>query len=164
VIFVITGTNGPPFDRLMRAVETLDADEEILVQPGPSAIRPVNARCTPYFSLQETVEHIKNARLVVSHGGVGSVLNCLANGKRPLVVPRRSCYGEVTDDHQIPFGRRLDREGLVVFVPRPEELAEAIRSQVDADPVTIGAGEALVDDLRLYVQRIRPRPAPVARG
>jgi UDP-N-acetylglucosamine transferase subunit ALG13 len=171
VIFVITGTNGPPFDRLMRAVESIDVDEPILVQCGPSSIRPVNASCVAYLSLPETIEQIREARLVVSHCGVGSILTCLGNGKRPFVVPRRAQAGEVADDHQVELGQRLDREGLVVFVAEPYALPEALRTADDIPlDVDIDSEPRLVEELRAYIRQVvaphgpRRSRAPWARG
>jgi beta-1,4-N-acetylglucosaminyltransferase len=165
VIFVITGTNGPPFDRLMRAVESIQIDETLLVQCGPSSIRPANATCVAYLSLPETIDRIREARLVVTHCGVGSILTCLGNGKRPLVVPRLARAGEVADDHQVELGQRLAREGFVVFVPEPDGLAEALSTATDFPPSVESDREPpLIEELRAYLrielarpQRTRPR-------
>jgi len=152
VIFVITGTNGPSFDRLLRAVEDVETDEPLLVQHGPSTVRPANASCVAYLSLPETIEQIRSARLVVTHGGVGSILVCLANGKRPIVVPRLARHGEVADDHQVSLGRRLERERLVVFVEEPRDLPQALRMHDDVALNVATDGERpLLDDLRRYL-------------
>jgi UDP-N-acetylglucosamine transferase subunit ALG13 len=160
VIFVITGTNGPPFDRLMRAVEAIETDEELLVQVGPSPVRPANANCVGYLSLPETVEKIRQARIVITHCGVGTILTCLGNGKRPLVVPRRAYAGEVADDHQVELGRRLDREGLVVFVAEPAGIADALRNAPDSTVSDRSVDEpALIEELRVYLRAELGRPA-----
>jgi UDP-N-acetylglucosamine transferase subunit ALG13 len=165
VIFVITGTNGPPFDRLMRAVETIETDEALLVQHGPSSIRPANATCVDYLSLPETVERIRRARLVLTHCGVGTILTCLGNGKRPLVVPRRAYAGEVADDHQVELGQRLGREGLVVFVPEPGDIGEALRTAPDLSlSVAADVETPLIEELRAYLRRELREEASRGRG
>lgn len=152
MIFVITGTNGPPFDRLVRAVERFDTADPILVQRGPSVVNPSNATCVEYFSLEETEQQVRAARHVVTHGGVGSILLCLRNGKRPFVVPRLARFGEVADDHQVSLGQRLDREGLVVFVPSPEELPDALHSPTTlASDLGDHGASTLVAELRRYL-------------
>jgi UDP-N-acetylglucosamine transferase subunit ALG13 len=152
MIFVITGTNGPPFDRLLLAVEAFDTNEPLLVQHGPSTVRPARAKCVAYLSFAETIENIREARLVVTHGGVGSILICLANGKRPFVVPRRARDGEVSDDHQVEFGQRLGEEGLAVYVGDPVDLPEALRTYDDVSPeIKVGGGGPLTDDLHAYL-------------
>jgi hypothetical protein len=69
------------------------------------------------------------------------------------VVPRRARDGEVADDHQIELGQRLEREGLVVFVPEPAGLAEAIRTADDAPlGVNVDREPPLVKELSGYLR------------
>ena len=67
------------------------------------------ARGSTSSPFDELVEHVRRARVVVSHAGVGSVLTALANGKRPVVVPRLHRFGEAVDDHQLPFAPQARR-------------------------------------------------------
>ena len=122
MILVSTGTNGKPFDRLLRAVSRLEFDEELVVQHGPSGLRPDGATCLAFAGFDEFSELVRRARVVITHGGVGSVLVALANGRRPLVVPRLARYGEAVDDHQLDFARKLDAAGLVTAVQEPDTL------------------------------------------
>ena len=125
MIFVTVGTNEARFDRLLQAVESFDGSDEIVVQHGPSPVRPRGATCVDYLSFEEMTEHIRRARVLIMHAGVGSVLAALGNGARPLVVPRLKRFDEAVDDHQVAFGRRLHEEGLVEFVEDPAGLVEA---------------------------------------
>jgi UDP-N-acetylglucosamine transferase subunit ALG13 len=72
------------------------------------------------------VTTIRQARAVVTHAGVGSVLVALANGKRPIVLPRLKKFGEAVDDHQLELGRRFAAAGLVTLVEDPDQLGEAL--------------------------------------
>jgi beta-1,4-N-acetylglucosaminyltransferase len=127
VIFVTTGTNGEPFDRLISWVEQAAGGEPLVVQGGPSRLRPEGATWRDYVSFEELERLIREARVVVSHGGVGSILVTLLNGKRPLVVPRLAGRGEAVDDHQLHLARRLAREDIVVLVEHENGLREAVR-------------------------------------
>ena len=69
---------------------------------------------------------IRRARVVVTHAGVGSVMVSLANGKRPVVVPRLKSFGEAVDDHQLQLGRRFAAAGLVTLVEAPDGLGAAL--------------------------------------
>ena len=44
MILVTTGSSGGSFDRLLSVVERFDVAEDILVQHGPSALRPRKRR------------------------------------------------------------------------------------------------------------------------
>jgi UDP-N-acetylglucosamine transferase subunit ALG13 len=122
MILVTTGTNGAPFDRLLVQLARWETAEELVVQHGPSTIRIPNARNFEYMHFDELAGLIREARIVVTHGGVGSILVALANGHRPVVVPRLARFGEVVDDHQLELARRLHDEHLVVLAAEPSTL------------------------------------------
>jgi UDP-N-acetylglucosamine transferase subunit ALG13 len=151
MIFVSVGTHEAPFDRLLRAVDDLRIDEPLVVQHGPSQVRCARASTeVAYLSFDEVVTYIREARAVVTHAGVGSVMISLANRKQPIVVPRRHQFGEHVDDHQLELARQLDATDLVTLVEEPQRLAEALAA--DAAP----AGEVvgmpwLGTDLREYL-------------
>ncbi len=151
MIFVTVGTNEARFDRLLAALEELPNGTELVVQHGPSPIRPSGATCRDYVSFDEMVEQMGRARAVVTHAGVGSVLTALLNGTRPIVVPRLQRYGEAVDDHQLEFGRRAQRAGLVTLVEDTAELPEVIARQQASPPPPPHADERLVEDLRRFL-------------
>jgi UDP-N-acetylglucosamine transferase subunit ALG13 len=126
MIFVSVGTHEAPFDRMLRAVCELGLDEQLVIQYGPSAFRCEGAIQAEYLSFDEVVEYIREARAVVMHAGVGSVMISLANGKRPVVMARLHQHGEHVDDHQLELARRLESHGLVTLVEEPTELAAAL--------------------------------------
>jgi len=157
VIFVTVGTNEAPFDRLLRALDGLGLEERLVVQRGASRVRPAGAECVEFLPYEELVEHVRAARLVVTHAGVGSVLVVLSAGKRPLVVPRLHRYGEAVDDHQLAFARHLERAGLVSVAEDLAELPAALAAEaVPAPPVR--GGHELAEDLRRYVVELIGEP------
>jgi len=151
VIFVTLGTQAYPFDRLLGGLDGLD--EELVVQGGVSSHRPAGAGWFDYLEYPQLVEYVRRARAVVSHAGVGSVMTAVAEGKRPLVVPRLHRFGEAVDDHQVPFARRLAEAGLVTLVEDPAGLPAAL-----ADPPPLAERAAsessLAADLRAYLERL----------
>ena len=156
MILVTTGTNGAPFHRLLRAVDDIDGVEPLIVQHGPSQIRPREARwCAPDLSFDDLVAQIRRAEVVITHGGVGSVTVALVNGQRPVVVPRVAGFGEAVDDHQLSFGQKLAEAGLVTLVTDPFRLRETVSSRAGerAIPYLPGAGR-LVRELRTYLRSI----------
>lgn len=131
MIFVTTGTC-EPFDRLLHAVDAASIDEELVVQHGFSPVRPRGARCVEFLPFAELVELVREARVVVTHAGVGTVLTALANGKRPVVVPRRAEAGDAIDDHQLEFARRVAADGLVTLVEDLDDLPAALAAHMEA--------------------------------
>lgn len=163
MILVTTGSSGGPFDRLLSVVGRFDVDEEVVVQHGPSALRPHGARCVDYLPFDELGRLVSEARVVVAHAGVGSILLCLARDRAPLVVPRLPSLGEVVDDHQLVLARRLARSGAVTCVEDVDDLPDLVRR---AGAVSGGTGSkrggetALAADLRRYIDSV----VPASRG
>lgn len=149
MIFVTVGTNEAPFDRLVRAIDGLPADEEVVAQCGPSSHRPARAVRVDFLAFEELVELVRRARVVVTHAGAGSTMVALANGKCPVVVPRLQRYGEAVDDHQLPFARRLAERRLVTLVEDPAGLPETVAAVRDgAVEASVVPDEGLIDVLR----------------
>ncbi len=156
MILVTVGTNETPFDRLLKALDDREEDgEELLVQHGPSPVRPLGAEYVDFLPYDELADSIRRARVVVTHAGVGSIMTALANGKRPIVVPRLARYGEAVDDHQVGLGRRLAAEGLVTCAETGEELLRALAEPPAATTLELGPSRLLVADLRSYVEASR---------
>ena len=153
MILVTVGSSRFPFDRLLRAVDLLPRDEEIVVQHGPSEVRPSGARCVPFIPFDSLGELVREARLVVTHAGVGSILLALSHGKQPLVVPRLRRFGETVDDHQLESARRFGRDDLVTLVEDPQELAGVIASlDGTTRPDRRQEDVPLVQELRRYIR------------
>lgn len=162
MIVVTVGTNEARFDRLVQAVAGLGGSERIVVQHGPSEVRPERAECVAFLPFVELAGLIGEARAVVSHAGVGSILVALSSGQRPIVVPRLKRYGEAVDDHQVALAARLASAGLVTVVHDPQrELETALGSA----PRVLESAErprALVEELRSYIRSACARPSPEA--
>jgi beta-1,4-N-acetylglucosaminyltransferase len=150
MIFVTVGS-ADPFDRLAGAAGALSqVDREVVVQRGRSGVQSPGATYYDFLPYARVAELIGSSAAVVCHAGVGSVLTCLLQGRRPVVVPRLERLGEAVDDHQVAFAARLAGDGLVTLVRDVEELVETVRAaSASVEPVELG--DALADDLRGYI-------------
>jgi UDP-N-acetylglucosamine transferase subunit ALG13 len=156
MIFITVGTSHVPFDRLVRAVDLIAGAEPVIVQHGASQVRPVRATLVDFLPFDEVMEHMRFARVVVTHAGVGSVMAALSAGKRPLVVPRRRSFRETSDDHQLEFARRLAREELVTAVEDPNRLPSAVAAEARPAIEPDGGESPLVEDLAGYLRSLIP--------
>ena len=153
MILVTVGSSQFPFDRLLHAVEALPRGERLVVQHGPSDVRPTDANCVPYMPFERFGDLVREARVVVTHAGVGSILVSLGHGKRPYVVPRRQAFGETVDDHQLESARRFAEAGLVTLVEDPEAAGGGRHRERAKRRRGLGARRpsALVAELRGYL-------------
>jgi len=139
MIVVTTGTNETPFDRLVTAGGMLAGEERVVIQHGSSRLRPSGVELVDFLAFDELAELVAEARVVVTHAGVGSVMLALGRGKVPIVMPRLAAFGEAVDDHQATFGRRVAMAGLVRMVEDPASLLAAVH---DPRPAAVaGFGE-----------------------
>lgn len=159
MIFVTVGTNEAPFDRLIRSLERLPAGEELVVQHGASDVRVPGATHLDFLPFDTVVEYVRNARVVVTHAGVGSIMVALAERLRPVVVPRLRRFGEAVDDHQLTFGQHFARAGLVTLVEDPELLSAELAGSSDRSLAWSRGDSKLALELRDYLGERIPRAA-----
>ena len=158
MILVATGASQFPFDRLLRAVDSLPREQRIVVQHGCSAVRPAGAECVDFVPMPELAALVREASAVVTHAGVGSILLCLTNERRPIVVPRLRRFGETVDDHQLESARRFAERGLVTLLEDPAGLPGAVAAAGDEHVAPFSGESRLVSELRDYLAiTIEPR-------
>lgn len=147
MIFATVGTNEAPFDRLIGGLP-VGGPEPVVIQHGPSTLRPAGATCVDYLSFEQMLANIRAARVVVTHAGVGSIMACLSQSKVPVVMARQHAHGEAVDDHQVPLAERMAAAGLVRVAADVRELATLIQMTDHAPPALRPDGGALAADVR----------------
>ena len=107
-------------------------------------------------------ENIRKASVVITHAGAGSTLVCIQQGKHPVLVPRLPKFGEIVDEHQIPFADKFGGLGLATTLHEMGELPAAIaaaRGRSGAGGGTPGNARELVGWLEGFWQDIaRSKP------
>lgn len=146
LVVVTVGGDHHPFDRLMGWVEDWMVDNgdraRCLVQHG-AAPAPRGTEAVPYIDHYDLLAAMSDARIVVSSGGPATLSEARRLGHRPLAVPRLAALGEVIDDHQQTFTRRLHDLGLVVKVETEAEFRKEMASALDAPRVVPAPGKPL---------------------
>ena len=106
MIFVTLGTQKFQFDRILKELDRLIdqkklKSEEIMVQNVCQEYQPKNFKCFRLKPQEEIDKITKNAEIIITHSGTGSIINSLKMGKRIIIVPRRKEFGEHVDNHQL---------------------------------------------------------------
>jgi UDP-N-acetylglucosamine transferase subunit ALG13 len=130
MILITVGTNEQPFDRLVRAAAQLETDEPLLVQYGSSRVPHGVGEWVDFLSFEDLAARAREARVVVCHAGVGSIMMARRCGQVPIVVPRRHHLGEAVDDHQLTLARRLELAGAVSLLEDEADLCAAAGAHV----------------------------------
>jgi UDP-N-acetylglucosamine transferase subunit ALG13 len=132
VTFVTVGNATQPFGRLLEAVERLAVagalPQPVVVQSGHNP-GFVSRACVvrPFLKMEDFEARVAAATLVIGHAGAGTIVHALAARRTPVVMPRRVKYGELIDDHQADFVRRLASERRVIPAWEPGDLEAAAR-------------------------------------
>lgn len=107
-----------PFDRLLRRVDELCGagviGEPVVAQIGHSSYLPKNFLFRRFFEPHTEANLIKESRLVIAHGGSGTIVQCLRANKVVIAVPRLSKFLEHVDDHQIEIVEELSARGYLL--------------------------------------------------
>ena len=59
-------------------------------------------------------DYIKKSKYIITHGGVGSILDSLKCNKKVIAVARLSKYKEHTNDHQLQIIDEFTKLGYII--------------------------------------------------
>lgn len=128
-----------PFDRLTQMVAQAkssgDIPENVLAQVGTGGIRPEGMESVETLSFDAMKQMLRDADIVVCHGGTGSLITALREGCRVIAVPRQFDRGEHYDDHQSEITRAFAERGLIGVVERDEDFGAALQAARAREPV-----------------------------
>lgn len=118
MIFLTVGTWRVGYNRLVKAVDELvssgDITEEVIAQTGYGSYKPKHMTVMEFCSPTEFRGLISKARLVISHAGIGTIIETVQLRKPLIAVPRRRALGEVDNDHQFTTAKQLEAEGKIL--------------------------------------------------
>jgi UDP-N-acetylglucosamine transferase subunit ALG13 len=156
LIFLAVGTFG--FERLVIKMDEIAArfDEEVIMQIGETKYIPQNAKYFDFCSEQDLKEFCRKASVVVTHGGVGLILDALGEGKPLVVVPRLRKCGEVIDDHQLYLVQELEKQSKLTAIYDVDKLEAGLR-KISLKPLELVKDKRLVNALRAYIVRLEQR-------
>ncbi len=131
MILVLLGTQNNNFHRLLEEIERLIQSqvikEEVVVQAGYTKYTSENMKILDFIPKEE-LENLQNqANLIITHGGVGSILQCITKNKKVIAVPRLHQYEEHVNNHQTQIVEIFNQKGYIVGIQGIEELEKAIR-------------------------------------
>lgn len=132
MIFVTVGTHEQQFNRLIQKVDELKRDgiikDDVFMQTGFSTYEPKYCDWTKLISYNDILEKVRNARIVITHGGPASFIMSLQENKIPIVVPRQLDFNEHINNHQVEFTKFVvERQHNLIPVYDIEKLEIAIK-------------------------------------
>ena len=139
MILVTLGTQDKQFYRILEALEDkLDKhliDDEVVVQAGCSAdFKSKYMKIFDLIPMDEFDEMIKKCDLLITHGGVGSIITGLKNNKKVIASARLSKYNEHVNDHQLQIIDNFSREGYILKLDNFDDIDKLIKDSSKFKP------------------------------
>ncbi|RFZ94842.1 glycosyl transferase family 28 [Mucilaginibacter conchicola] len=124
MVFVTAGTQ-LPFDRLIEAVDdiaSMHPDVQFVVQALSSRYKAKHVEVVDFLSSQEFDQYFKQANMIISHAGMGTIISALVKKKPIIVMPRQYAFNEHRNDHQVGTAKQMEANGYVYVAYDSDEL------------------------------------------
>lgn len=159
LVLALVGTDHHPFDRLVDWIDEAAVRHRgtrFVVQHGASKA-PLVAEGHEFLVQERMSRLLRDARVVVCHGGPGTIMDARSAGHVPICVPRDPRYGEHVDGHQLRFSELVGSADVVRRVSGAEAFRATLddllladgggRRQIEGNPMTLHARELLAVEL-----------------
>lgn len=118
MILVTLGTQDKDFSRLLEAIEKEikkgNIQEEVIVQAGHTKFSSDRMKIFDFISAEKLEEWIESADLIITHGGVSSIMTALKHQKKIIAAARLHKYKEHTNDHQVQIIKEFEKKGYLL--------------------------------------------------
>ena len=75
---------------------------------------------------EEMKKYIINSSIVITHAGVGTIMECIEHNKNIIVLPRKEENGEHVNNHQEEIAFEMQKNGLLYKVDTYEKMQEIV--------------------------------------
>lgn len=130
------------FPRLVEAVLDLKRrgvlPERVVAQVGTDGSLPApvdGVEIVETLDFDDVQALLRDADIVVCHGGTGSLITALRAGCRTISIPRRFDLGEHYDDHQEEIIAAFAARGLIQMARESSDLEDAITRARSKTPI-----------------------------
>lgn len=131
MILVLLGTQNNSFHRLLeeiqKNIDNGNIKEEVIVQKGYTKFESKDMTMYKKLPIEKVENLIDKADIVITHGGVGSIITAIEKNKKVIAVPRLKKYNEHVNDHQLDIIKTFNESGYIIGIDSVEKLEEALK-------------------------------------
>ena len=158
MILVTLGTQDKSFKRLLKAIdkeiENKNIKEKVVVQAGYTKYNSDNMEIFDYCSSKKLDSLMKEANLIITHGGVGSILGALKYDKPVIAAARLSKYKEHNNDHQKQIISEFVKDGYIIELDDFSKLSEKIKESKKFTPKKYKSNnKKFVSNITSYIEK-----------
>ena len=138
MILVVLGTQDKQFPRLLEAVEKEiingTIQDRVVVQAGQTKYSSEVMEIFDLLPAPQFEELMDEADLIITHGGVGTILNAIRKGKVVIAAPRLAKYKEHHNDHQRQIIQEFSNQGYILELKDFQKLGKMIEKSKHFKP------------------------------
>lgn len=131
MIFIALGTQKFQMNRLLKMVDQLCESgaitETVFAQKGASDYQPKFYLSEDFLDSERFQQKIEQCDLLITHGGVATIISGLKMKKPVVVVPRLAKYGEHIDDHQVEIAEAFSQKHYLMIFNEGDTLENVIQ-------------------------------------
>lgn len=132
MILVTLGTQDKAFVRLLQNIDNEikkgNIKEKVIVQAGYSITKykSDNMEMFDLIDREEFNKLVDECSLLITHGGVGSILTGLQKNKKVIAMPRLAKYKEHINDHQVQIVNEFSKKGYILAYNENDKLSDIL--------------------------------------
>jgi len=131
MILVTLGTQDKDFSRLLKAVEKQiqkgNIKDKVVAQIGTTKYESELMETFDLIPADKFNKLMNECDILITHGGVGSILTGLKNNKKVIAAARLSKYKEHVNDHQLQIIKKFVNEGYILELKDFDKLDKVLK-------------------------------------
>lgn len=128
MIFVTLGTQDKQFIRLLKYIEDNIKNgvikEKVIVQAGSTNFDSKLMEIKKFMDREEFKKYLLKAELIITHGGVGTILEAINHKKKVIGVARLKKYGEHVNDHQTQLLENFSKKEYIIYCKNLDDFSK----------------------------------------
>lgn len=132
MILITLGTQDKQFIRLLETVQSEidkgNINDKVVVQAGYTKFDSNDMEIFDLIDREKFSDLISKCDVLITHGGVGSIINGLQNNKKVIVAPRLAKYDEHMNDHQLQITENFYKAGYILPLYENDDLGKILKN------------------------------------
>ena len=156
MILVTLGTQDKSFKRLLDDIQEQinlgNIKDKVIVQAGFTKYESKDMEIFDLIDREKFNDLIKKCDLLITHGGVGSILAGLKNNKKVIVCPRLAKYKEHINDHQVQIVENFYNKGYILKYTEEDNLKKILLNSKKFKPAKYTSNtNNIIDIIEKYI-------------
>ena len=119
---------------MQKAIDDGTITDKVVVQAGHTEFKSSDMEIFSFIPTDRFAEYLEQADVIITHGGVGTIMTALKEKKIILGAARLTQYGEHQNDHQIQLLEAFDREGYLIYMKDLSDISPYLKQAETFQP------------------------------